>query len=513
MSLPQDDLPPPTILNKQSDFVMVTYWWGDHAKNFNTQRPCLDPPEVTMETPLTQKPISHLEVIKRWKQSCIDQQCNYLILKLDPERRKEYQKRINMKPSFILKALKSCYPRSVVYLDSDMVVRKYPQIFDMKGVDYMSFGWNSDIRVAWTPSKSQGCQIDPYVFETSGPVQYFSPSLHALNLLKRWAEECKKHPLLADDRLLSLVFNTETFLLGMTIIQLPIEYCWMTVYDHAELPPHIKNLVGDIFLEHADCMTSESMAQQLSSGISGSMANTSRIPKSHYRMIGSHRMCMRHKSPMPFYEYIFFDDSHTASQTLRHSLKANTKLGALELIPYSQKYGDAKNLIAKDNLEMAHELKQEKLPTKDRFMLTEEMWNLVMMDTSDAKSLIKFNNIGKTCMIRHSRNNLMAKILSCLQEGIGVIVVDKNHTKASIRRMLNMLDYSPDLACKNINTNSKVLYKKEFYLKMDYDSHPIYFGPNSKVLQHLVTMSKNLVDFNNNFNSSYIFISRMRCMW
>ena len=31
----------PTIINEESHFVIVTYWWGRNAMNQNTSRPCI----------------------------------------------------------------------------------------------------------------------------------------------------------------------------------------------------------------------------------------------------------------------------------------------------------------------------------------------------------------------------------------------------------------------------------------------------------------------------------------
>lgn len=218
------------------------------------------------------------EMIIKWEESCITNNCNYLSVEY-PEFAAdtgEYQLAINAKPKFIEKALELCGTRSVLYIDGDMFIKKYPSIFDMKSIDYMARGWYIDPRSSWKMNES--IMYDPYDFETSGGTMFFSSSNHAKRLLKLWiaaAEEPFNNGK-ADDRVLSLIFNSKAVLTWCRIIQLPVEYLWLTLdYDERmmELYDYNKELMDStLFIDHPECLTSEDTA-------TGAGAASSRQPK------------------------------------------------------------------------------------------------------------------------------------------------------------------------------------------------------------------------------------------
>ena len=158
-----------------------------------------------------------------------------------------------------------------------MFIRKYPSIFDMDNVDFMARGWNMDPRASYNIGSS--IVYDPYKFETSGGIMYYSQSPQSRELLNMWVNESGKERNMgkADDRILSLVFNSKKFLLNMNIIQLPIEYLWLTLdYDDRMLNLEIKDggydwnveeMKSNIIIEHPECLTSEDSAASAGASI------------------------------------------------------------------------------------------------------------------------------------------------------------------------------------------------------------------------------------------------------
>jgi len=223
-------------------------------------------------------PMTYDKMIEKWEQECEKFNCNHMAVEY-PEFAKPggYQMAINAKPLFIRQALGACGQRSVLYIDGDMFIRKYPNLFDMQDVDFMARGWWIDPRSSWKMETS--ITYDPYTFETSGGTMFFSQSMEAKQLINKWIETAGKSYQIgkADDRILSLVFNTYKFLCSMKIIQLPIEYLWLTldydermldiVYDYDKF-----KMQETIFIEHSECLTSEDTA-------SGSGAASDRTPK------------------------------------------------------------------------------------------------------------------------------------------------------------------------------------------------------------------------------------------
>lgn len=211
-------------------------------------------------------PIKFEEMIQLWEAKCTEHKCNYLVVEY-PEFAKPggYQLAINAKPLFIQKSIQLCPNRGVLYIDGDMFIRKYPAIFDTPDVDFMARGWWIDPRSSYKMEES--IVYDPYTFETSGGTMFFSQSPQSKMLINKWVEQSAKsfQQGKADDRILSLVFNTYKLLCSMKIIQLPIEYLWLSldydermmesVYDYDE-----HKMKESIFIEHPECLTSEDTA-------------------------------------------------------------------------------------------------------------------------------------------------------------------------------------------------------------------------------------------------------------
>ena len=224
-------------------------------------------------------PVQFEEMIGKWEQACAKNKCNYMAVEY-PEFAKPggYQLAINAKPAFIKKALQSCGKRAVLYIDGDMFIRKYPTIFDRTEYDYMARGWNVDPRSSHNIDHS--ITYDPYSFETSGGIMWFSQNPEALMLADTWIEtaESKFNEGKADDRVISMLFNSNKFLCPLKIVQLPIEYLWLTLdYDERMLDsdgsdesPEIRKpgrynweyeaMEKSKFVEHSECLTSEETA-------------------------------------------------------------------------------------------------------------------------------------------------------------------------------------------------------------------------------------------------------------
>ena len=243
------------------------------------------------------------EMIYNWEQACVKVNCNYLSVEY-PEFAQPggYQMAINAKPLFIQKALSLCGQRGIVYIDGDMFIRKYPGIFDMADIDFMARGWNIDPRAS-DKHMEESILFDPYSFETSGGTMFFSQSHEATQLINIWVSDSAKpsNKGKADDRILSLVFNIKKLLFNMKIIQLPIEYLWLTLdYDDrlgSELYDYnMSKMAQTIFIEHPECLTSEDTA-------AGAGASSNRTPK-FYSFIEKELF----PTSEEFHEYLFFEN-------------------------------------------------------------------------------------------------------------------------------------------------------------------------------------------------------------
>jgi len=294
----------PVIVNPKSSFVVVTYWWGRGNINRNTQYPCAE--DVTADRPVTVQAIKYDAMIDDWIAFCERAGCNYLVQEYPQFARPgKYQLAINAKPMFIQRALEACGGRAVVYIDGDMTMNYYPSIFDMKGVDLMARGWGIDPRTnEMQMIGRKPLSFDPYPFETSGGIMYFGNTRQAKIVLRLW-EDLSALPEMqgkADDRVLSLLFTLHPALYAATsIIQLPIEYLWLTqMYIYTDGTTYIPDKYWSekhVMVSHPACLTSEEKALE-----EGAAKN--RYPKFYKEVLDDIVKNDRHGGI--FYQGVFF---------------------------------------------------------------------------------------------------------------------------------------------------------------------------------------------------------------
>ena len=461
----------PTIINKDSKFVVVTYWWGRGNLNKNMQQPC--PDEMTPNNTIHVDPIKYEDMIQIWTKACIKHKCNHMAIE-KPEfaQKGKYQDAINYKPQFILDALDACKPRNVLYIDGDMLIEKYPKLFDIENVDYIATNYNMESRYG---DYFHVC-YDPYVFETAGGTMFFANSVQARKLAHLWIEGLSKYPKNADDRVFSLVFNMRKMLLECNIIQVPMEYLWLTDVMDAS-----KNVV----ISHPHCLTAEEKAMEDSNK---KAKKNGRHPPKYLYYVFDHLGCKATRI-YNFYEYIFFPSKQMVA-TFNAYLKYTEQENTFTLIKYSKKYGEY-NGIAKTNKEL---MKQIKISLNDD--------TIYITDDKMMSDAIYIDN-----------KLIIPCILKMMKLGKHVIFIPKGAKHANVKNVLKKHDANPEieLICRNTYM-AQIRYKKEFTLAVD-KTYPIFIAPHNYVLKHLLFMSKSIADIGQHFSTSYMFVSRIRCLW
>lgn len=466
----------PTIVNAESKFVVVTYWWGRGNLNKNTQRPC--PEELEPGDELDLKPIKFEEMIHNWEASCAKHKCNYLAEEYPEFAVKGgYQHAINFKPYFIDLALAACYPRGVLYIDGDMKIKLYPGICDTQGVDYMARGWNTDPRPGNWKKTGQFC-FDPYVFEMSGGTMFFGNTRHGRNLLKVWQRETAKHPGKADDRILSMAIMLQKMLISLSTIQLPIEYLWLDMdYDDylTSGKDYNKKYVA---ISHPECLTGEDRA-----ATEGAASN--RYPRSYDRYVSNYLYCDWDE----IYEFLQFDEKEQI-KPFKPYFNFLEEHGVADIIPYAKKYGSY-NPVAKKNTAL---LDQVQLHVRDKTVL-------VSPHDYQTVSLHK---------IRSEREALVT-ILKYIMNGQSVVYVHGTSARSIKTVVAKAVENELDFVARN-NSNSKARARAEYSLDLDV-GYPMYFGPNNKMLKHWLLMSESFKEMEKLFNRTYIFLTRVHCGW
>jgi hypothetical protein len=520
------DIPEVTIVNPTSKFVIVTYWWGRGNLNRNVQHPCAayineDKKEIlsyvlnydyikAIEDPfererainkevedelksINESKIKELvknlkiteaearerlfketpalrfeEMIDRFESDCRKANCNFLTMEY-PFGRPLYQAAINGKPAFIRKALEVCKGKgpngtdlAVVYIDGDMRANIYPKIFDMDGIDFMARGWNIDPRSNRKYLDNNVC-FDPYVFETSGGIQYFANTPASIDLLDTWELSNIANPGKADDRIISLAFNVFKYQCPLSYIQLPIEYLWLT--DNYLFQDPSNTSVEKSIIEHPECLTAEDAAVG---------AATSRTPDFYTELVESATHCERKGGK--FYEYIFFpseDMVETMGPYLKYLTKAKNANGEklFEIVPYKKEYG-RHQAIAERNIKMSDE--QTEVPT-----------------TFD-----------------------IPKILAQLKKGNDVTIGSDPRIEELKKQPLEFIAYNTAYSKDEPRDDEHSMDTTYPDLKPIFDMNkPMFFSAKSSVLYHVLAMCDKPEDLTNIFNESYTFLARVRCYW
>lgn len=468
-------------------------------------------------------PLKFEEMIQKWESECTKFNCNYLSVEYPQfAERGGYQLAINAKPIFIKKALELCNERAVVYIDGDMFIRKYPILFDINDVDFMARGWWIDPRSSYKLEES--IMYDPYTFETSGGIMYFSQSHNAKFLVNKWIEIASKPSQAgkADDRVLSLVFNSYKMLLNMKIIQLPIEYLWLSldyddrmresVYDY-----NTKKMKETIYIEHPECLTTEETA-------AGAGASSDRTPK-FYEFLGEylipvsevvHEYLMFPNKEMTvafkdYYNYMdgitYIDDGNELlyKKGFVNPERPDENESPLYIVGYDKKLGDKKspengslsfNDISAINFKRAKQMKLTDIP---------------ILKNIDANT-IEIQPNEK--VYRISDSEMISLILRLLLDDKTVIYnpsVFTNYDSRYYRKLSSNLN----TLYKNIELGFAPILKSpelsDFFKAGINLSQPILFRPGNRIMIEFLSMFLSLEAFSNTLQyGAYEFISRVR---
>lgn len=475
----------PVILNEKSSFVVITYWWGRGNINRNLQTPCPyqidDAAKRGVTLRIKKQGKRYDEMIDEWVENMKKHKLNYLEAEYPMFAVKGgYQNAINYKPHFIEAALRACYPRSVLYIDGDMSIKKYPRILDTPGIDFAARSWTIDI-----DDQERMC-YDPFVFETSGGTLFFGQTPFGYQLLQMWQEEAKKQPGKADDRVLSLLFNNKKMMKDLNFVPLPIEYLWLSLlYDPVK---SIKKHRSKPTITHPFCLTSEEAAIELSDEMLKNMQ--SRIPLRYGYYVEDRIRCERIYDII--YEYIAYKDKKTAEQDSNYLkwLKDNRHT----VVSYTNRYGQYNSIANRNERNMK---------------IVERMNNhhtIIVTTSSTLESKDYDVHITKKDMI-------IPTILKYLSHQQSVIYVppSSKYLTSTLRSMERKSRNGYQFMAKNKNKSERH-FKKEYMLIID-TTYPIYFSHENTVLFDLVMMSENLQKISSHFNNSSTFLSRIRCNW
>lgn len=415
------------------------------------------------------EPRTFTDMIKHWEETMAKANCNYMATNIEFERG-DYQNAINGKPLFIkraldmLKATPGKEDYGVLYIDGDMDIHTYPSVFDLPNVDFMARGWNVDPRD--NRMYKEAVCFDPYIFETSGGTMYFGNTQTARLLLDSWAAASAdpKQKGKADDRLLSMVVTERRYALEGTLVQLPIEYLWLTdkYAGRFDGPDAVDAKHELAIIEHPACLTGEERAAD-----QGAAAN--RYPIG-YEVIEESTQCQTRGGV--FYEFIAFPTPEMGSgfkpylQYLRTAENPDTGEKLFEIVIHEHKYGRYNKVAERNEAEATKLMNAADFPTDTEVTLPQTA--------------------------------RVPEILAHLMKGHNVFV-------GGVPKRMPLVD-DTEFVGRNLGAEKDPFHKQ---LRLDTDA-PMYIKSKNPIVLHLLKMCSNLADINTHLEESYLFLSRIR---
>lgn len=513
------------FVNPASKFIIITYWWGRGNLNRNTQTPCKDLAYVGYNwvlkdgQKLLKEPETFEGMIDKWNNNCISKNCNYFSQEY-PEFAVAggYQLAINAKPLFIKKVLETLREMgkgdiSVVYIDGDMTVNKYPHIFDMDNVDYMGRGWNIDPR-SNVHYKTKPC-FDPFTFETSGGIMYFGNNDNGHALLTMWNKWSfmQKFQGKADDRILSMLINSKQLYITMNVLQLPIEYLWLTdAYEPLDKRDNYLDKKHfsrkEIVFEHPACLTTEEAARD-----QGAAAN--RQPAYYDVLVENLIDCQTEGGIL--HEYIVFDEYAQAKEWkkyFQYISSPDASLGNYKdgepIIPYyirSYKSGYAeKNEFVEGNTDnlrniIAYIRQNADIRKYDLFYVVYNSERTEIID--DHIYIRKKDHIILYIIVLLAIKKMVIYIPKAVASAASAAGAGASSNKSLKYILRNKNKYELICSINNDNLN---------YPKID-ENEPIFFSHLSEKLIKLLRMSDSIAEFNKNLKMCALYIQLIRCFF
>ncbi len=425
-----------------------------------------------------QEPLTYDGMIAEWEATCARARCNYMAIEY-PEFAAPggYQLAINAKPRFIKKALELCRDRGVLYIDGDMTVNKYPAIFDMPDVDLMARGWNVDPRSSYKFRES--IMIDPYTFETSGGIMFYGNTPEAALLLEKWIEVSEQYSQWgkADDRILSLVFNTYKLLLPLKVIQLPVEYLWLTL----DFDDNLEDIMDRdaIYVEHPECLTSEETA-------TGQGASSSRTPK--------------------FYEVI--EDSYPRSEYLHEAVLFPTQELTSAFRPYLDYLHTARYFPNVEDETLVGEQPFHVVPFEEGLGPFQAVADANAAAVAALPPLTGVN-AGGMLEIRENDATTVPRILQALAAGVHVKYLPPTATAEYLESLETTLARFPRIEFAFANASTK-MQRNMFFNSVFNVAEPAFFRAGCPHLQQLLSACSSLTELSAFFRNAYQFLSRIR---
>jgi hypothetical protein len=308
----KDNLIQTERVNPESNFYLVSYWWGRGNRNRNSV-----------------SGLTYDLQVARLIEQCRKLGVNYYFMEVPYfAEAKIYQEALGMKPHFIQRTIRELDSK-VIFVDTDLSMLKYPELFEAEA-DLFMINWNE---------ADLDC-YDPFQVELPGAILGFDKSSNAGQVLNMITKKMDRNLGLAEDKTLSGLITRRYLNLYTRCIWLPFNYLYMFdqhVYDpkngkythvstlEEELRDHPVYNPIDIVFTHEDLETGE-LEDVFASRIGGN-----RFPRDVYRQLGEKLRCFDYTDKVSFIDYLDYGFNKKQQLQLKPDAREKEDDGVWEL--------------------------------------------------------------------------------------------------------------------------------------------------------------------------------------
>jgi hypothetical protein len=466
-------------VNKNSSFVIVSYYWGKNNLNKNS------PYGKT-----------YGQQVDDLINSCVKVGCNYHIIEYPVfEKPGMYQRAINLKGYFIKKCLEKF--NKVIYIDSDLLFMKYPYLFDVDADFYCINYMEHDI----------SC-YNPLEVWLPGGIMGFTNSRNSRIVLDLFVNKMLTKPELAEDKVLSSLITSEMLNEYIRCVFLPETYLYF--FEEHEYDPDLKKYTkvatfkeefknsyykqNEVTIVHTDLETASIGKQLLIER--GIMKD--RVPVDFYKVIGKKLRCLN----------------------LRFDLYRDFDLNTKQLNDYK---------VEIEEKESQKIIKICNLPERSKFKFKYNFdYDLFLNDKNNGELIVIFSK-SKVKTEKYENKNILFVYTSTKNVNVPLFLYDVmkqvkksvivHSTKAKIPNFVR----SFDIVTFNMNNNFKISKCKDPRILKMMNMDFLYIAYNELMMKFLLIWAKYNVhkciedsiqhkSLEYAFNISLMF-NKLRCLW
>lgn len=462
-----------SITNKNSKFILTSYFWG--ANNINKG---------------SIHKLTYLEQVKRLLNDCKKVKVNYYFvncLELSKPGKK-YQESIGLKPTFIQNVMNKFKDKTIVYVDTDLRLLKYPALLDIDADCFFTNAFEN----------GEEC-YNPLQVELSGGIMGFGNTHNGrvlLDILKK-----NLNIKYVEDKTFSGIITRNFLNVQTRCVWLPSTYLYMFINhiyenEYTNIVSYKEELTGSYYKKSDLVFVHEDFETESMKNIFENKVTHDRFPPDVHLKLAEKLRC--YKTRFIYYKNWGLSSKQEKQNSIDIDYKEHIKLISTKNIP--------KESIPK------FKITSKKFFEKSNYVIV--YINELGIDTENFENkcfqneisflIIECNKSVKHALILH-------KLMKSTKKNLVYITNENTFNFEKTNRYYNKY---MDFITYNMNSDNNCFDPRILKLK----NTPIYFGNNEFVKKFLLIWSDNTKGPYQYLSLEYAFnisnaLNKLRCFW